>query len=319
MRLHIWALAALTGAAGLLAAAGPARAQAQQAPSDPKAVVATVNGRSITLGEVDAIIAARGLTAVALPAPRVRQMRFEALCALIDGMLWEQYLAKNGPRIDAAEVNKKFAELDAAVKKAGKTMQDYYKDYHVTEKEVRAGIVAALQWDAIVARKVAEADVKRYYDENKDFFDEVTVHASHIMLKVPATAPEAEKQKARENLLAIRAHIVAGKLDFAEAARRFSQDATAADGGDMGTFPRKLMIDETLAKAAFALPQGGVSDIVQSEYGMHLIKVLERHADKKPSKYEEVKDYVQLCCVTEFHQAIMAQLRKDAKIKIDLK
>src|SRR5262249_43153147 len=119
-----------------------------------------------------------------------------------------------GPKIDKAEVNKKMAELEEAVKKAGHSMAEYYKDSGQTEATVRAGITSVLQWDAIARAKLSEAQLRRYYDENKDYFDRVTVHARHVVLRVGPNATEAERQQAREKLLAIRAHVVAGKLDF---------------------------------------------------------------------------------------------------------
>jgi peptidyl-prolyl cis-trans isomerase C len=209
-------------------------------------------------------------------------------------------------------------ELREAVKKANKTMDDYYKDSGQDEAGVRAGILSVLQWDAIARARISDAEVKRYYDENKDFFDQVTVHASHIMLKVAANAPETEKQAAREKLLAIRAHVVAGKLDFAEAAKRYSQCVTAPEGGDLGMFPRKMVVDENIAKAAFALPVNGVSDVVQSDYGLHLIKVTERKADGPPSEFGKIKDTVREFCTEELRMSVMAQQRKTAEVKITL-
>ncbi|HZT80967.1 MAG TPA: peptidylprolyl isomerase, partial [Gemmataceae bacterium] len=225
---------------------------------------------------------------------------------------------KNGPRVDKAEVEKRMAELREAVKKAGKTMDDYYKDSGQDEAGVRAGIVSVLQWDAIARAKISDADVKRYYDENKDFFDGVTVRASHIMLKVPANAPDADKQAARDKLLAIRAHVVAGQLDFAEAARRYSQCVTAPDGGDLGLFPRKMVVDENIARAAFALPVNGVSDVVATDYGLHLIKVTERRPGDQPSDFAKIKDVVRDFCTEELRLAVLAQQRKAADVKITL-
>jgi peptidyl-prolyl cis-trans isomerase C len=312
MKLHIWALAAMTGVAGLVTAAGPARAQA-----DPKMVVATVNGQTITMAEVNAVLKARPLP-VEVPESKKKEVVYQIVCMLIDGHLWDQYLQKNGPHIDKAEVDKHMAELREGLKKQGKTLDQYYKDCGQDEASVRAGIVSVLQWDALAHARISDADVKRYYDENKDFFDGVTVRASHIMLKVPANAPEAQKQAARDKLLAIRAHLVAGKLDFAEAARRYSECVTAPEGGDLGMFPRKMVVDENIARAAFALPVNAVSEVVQSDYGLHLIKVTERKAGDQPSNFEKIKDVVRDFCTEELRLAVLAQQRKAADVKITL-
>jgi peptidyl-prolyl cis-trans isomerase C len=308
MRLHIWALAAVAG----LAAAGAVRAQA-----DPKTVVATVNGQTITLAEVETVMKARPLP-VEISAETKKRWQYVVLCGLIDARLWEDYLQKNGPKIDKAEVDKRMAELAEAAKKSGTTMDAYYKERGLTEEAVRTSIVTMLQWDAIAQGKISDADVRRYYDENKDFFDEVLVHASHIVLKVAKDAPAAEKQAARDKLLAIRANVVAGTIDFAKAAKLYSQDQTAADGGDLGTFPRKMVMSESIAKAAFALPVGGVSDVVESEYGLHLIRVLERKGGEKPSEFAKVKEAARDFCSAELQLAVMQQLRQSAKIEISL-
>jgi parvulin-like peptidyl-prolyl isomerase len=313
MRLHIGALAALAGAAWLAAAVGGARAQA-----DPKTVVATVNGQSVTLGEVDAVIKARGPLPVEISAETRKRLQFDVVCMLIDGRLWDEYLRKNGPKIDKAEIDKQVARCEEEVKKHNKTMADYYKDSGQSETSLRAGIQAALQWEEIAKTKITDADVRRYYDENKDYFDDVVVHASHVVLKLAKNAPEADKKAAREKLQAIRANVVAGKIEFAEAAKLYSQDQTAKEGGDLGTFPRKMVMAESIAKAAFALPAGGVSDVVESEYGLHLIKVTERKAGEKPSEFEKIKDAVRDLCSAELQLAVMQDLRQGAKIEVNL-
>jgi parvulin-like peptidyl-prolyl isomerase len=313
MRLHIGALAALAGAAWMAAAVGGARAQAE-----PKAVVAAVNGQSITLGEVDAVIKARGPLPVEISADTRKRLQFDVVCMLIDGRLWDEYLQKNGPKIDKAEIDKRVAELEAEVKKNKKTMADYYKDSGQSETSLRSGIQAALQWEEIAKSKITDADVRRYYDENKDYFDEVLVRASHVVLKVTKNAPEADKKAAREKLQAIRANVVAGKIGFAEAAKRYSQDQTAKDGGDLGTFPRKMVMAESIAKVAFSLPVNGISDVVETEYGLHLIKVTERKPGEKPSEFGKIKDAVRDLCSAELQLAVMQDLRQAAKIEINL-
>jgi peptidyl-prolyl cis-trans isomerase C len=308
MRWHIWALAALLGVA---AGAGTAGAQ-----TDPKAVVATANGHNITLGEVDAVIKSRPEAPTS--EDELKQSRYAVACMLIDGVLWEQYLQKNGPKIDKAEVNKHFAELEEAVKKAGKDMAKYYQDIGQNEAGVRAGIVSILQWNAIARTKITDEQVRRYYEQNKDVFDGVQVQARHILYKVSPNATAADKDKIRKDLLAIRANVLAGTLDFAEAARRYSQDPTAAQGGELPPFPRKFMMPESIAQAAFALQVGGISDVVESELGMHLIMVTGRKAGEQTMPFDQIKEQVRELAAEELRQAVMQQLRQAAKIQFNL-
>ncbi len=310
MRWHIWVLA---GMAGLMAVAGTVRAQ-----TDPKTVVATVNGHTITLGEVNTVLAAHHVDPNSLPPDKVNQARFEAASMLADGHLWEDYLKKYGPRIDSAVVNQHMADLNSWLKKQNKTWADYLKDTGQTEATVRAGITSILQWEALAEGKVGPDGLKKYYDQYKDFFDGVKVSASYILLRVPANATEADREAARQKLRAIRANVVAGTIDFAEAARRYSQDPTAADGGGLGTFPRKMAMPESIARPAFALPVKGISDVVPCDFGVCLILVTDRKPPERQSEYEKVKDEVRDICYGELQLAVMQQLRKEAKIKITL-
>jgi parvulin-like peptidyl-prolyl isomerase len=318
MRLHIWALAALAGVGAL---AGSARAQ-----SDPQEVVATVNGRSITMGEVEAALKV-GEVKVPPFGPERSRIVNDMACRLIDGAVWEEYLKKNGSRVSKSEIDKRFAELEKTVKDSGHVMAQYYAESGQTEAQVRAGIASVLQWEAIAKGKISDADVKRYYEQNRDFFDGVHVSARHIIMRVPANATAAQKQEVVNNLRAVRAHIVAGTFDFAEAAKRYCQDDSAKDGGNLGTVTRHGGYPENFLRAAFALPLNTPSDVVESEFGLHLILVTKRTyapetvSEQNPNgrapDYEQIKGQVRAVCAEELRHSVMEQLRTAAKVKFN--
>jgi peptidyl-prolyl cis-trans isomerase C len=301
----------LVSAAVLAILAGGGRSQA---PAKPAAVV---NGEAITFAEVEAVLKRHGPTPTPLTEAQRRTMQEEVVNLLIDDVIMRQFLRKNGPRIDPAELNKRLAELATGLQKEGKTLQDFYKETGQDENQVRTSLLNMLQWAAYAKDKVGEAEVKRYYDENKEVFDEVQVRASHIVLRVAANAPDAERQAAAARLRALRQEIVAGKLDFAEAAKKNSQCPTAPGGGDVGYFPRKWVVEEPFAKAAFALKVGDVSDVVTTDYGVHLIKVTDRKPGQ-PSDYAKTKEKVREICVEEMRLALVEQQRKASQITINL-
>ena len=229
----------------------------------------------------------------------------------------QQFLRKYAPAVDPAELNKRLAEMVAGLKKKGQTLQDFCKETGQTEIQLRTNLANMLQWAAYVKDKVKDEDVKRYYDENKDFFDQITVRASHIVLRVPSMATEGERQSTAARLQAIRQEIVTGKLDFAEAAKKHSQCPSAPNGGDIGYFPRKWVVEEPFARAAFALKVGEISDVVQTDYGLHLIKVTER-SPGQPSDFNKSKEEVRELCVTEMRQQLLVRLRQQGNIVINL-
>jgi peptidyl-prolyl cis-trans isomerase C len=207
------------------------------------------------------------------------------------------------------------AALADAQKAAGKTMADYCRETHQTEAQVRASIYSLLQFTAYSQKVATEAELKSYFEANREFFQKVTVRCSHIVLRMPTNATDAEKQEARKKLTAIREKLTAAQVTFADAAREHSQCPSAPKGGDIGFITRKWMVDESVAKAAFALKKGEMSGIVESEYGLHLLLVTDR-SEPKPIEFAACADDVRDCYVEEMRQKLLTQSRRSAKVDI---
>lgn len=299
---------------GLAALALASHGAAQQTAPRPAAVV---EGTAITMAEVESVLKQSGPSATPLTDAQRRMMQREAVDLLINDLLFTQLMRRIAPRVEVADVERRLGEFAEGLKKEGKTLPDYYRESGKNEAQLRSDIVTLLQKEAYVREHFAEADVKKYYDENRDFFDRVTVRASHILLRIASTAPAAEQQAVRARLERIRQDVLAGKIDFAEAAKAFSQDTTAASGGDVGYFPRKFVVDENYARSAYALKVGDISPIVQTEFGMYLIKVTDRKPGT-PQDFNQIKDTVRTLCAEETLMNMLAQYRKSAKIEIYL-
>jgi parvulin-like peptidyl-prolyl isomerase len=290
-------------------------AQVKDAPATRAALV---NGEAITLGEVDAVIRQRPAPLTPPTIAQVRQLRFEILAGLIDDLLVRQFLRENGPKVDASEIDKQVAALEKALAAQKRTLADYLKEHGQTEAQVRAGMAVLLQLDHYVKQHSTEADLRKYYEANRDYFDRVTVRTSHIVIRLPADAPPTEREKARQKLAALRAELSAGKIDFAAAAKAHSHCPSAGKGGDIGFIHRKFQnVDEAFAKAAFALKVGELSDVVETEYGLHLIKVTDR-TQGKPTKFEQVLEDVRDGYAEELRVGLLDRLRKQAKIEVAL-
>ncbi|MCI0743146.1 MAG: peptidyl-prolyl cis-trans isomerase, partial [Gemmataceae bacterium] len=186
-------------------------------------------------------------------------------------------------------------------------------------EQLHKDVVARLQWKHFLAVRFPEPDVKSYYEANKAYFDKVMVRASHILIKVPSSATPAERQAAKETLEALRSDLVAGKRDFAESAKKFSDCPSKDKGGDLGLFPYKFVVVEPFAKAAFAMKVSDISSVVTTEFGVHLIKVTERTAGES-SKFEVQKGMVRevMAQDQELYNRILVEQRKTAKIEITL-
>jgi parvulin-like peptidyl-prolyl isomerase len=284
-----------------------------QAPAASRAVAAVVNGEPIPLAEVDAALQLTPEQA-GRASGQLRQMRAEALNLLIDDVLFRQHLSASAPRVTAEECDRELAALKAGLNAQRMTLPDFLRQTNQTEEHLHQEIVKKLQWDWYLRTHATEAELRRYYEENRDVYDQVTVQASHILLRVPASAGAAERDGARARLEELRGRILRGELKFADAARKYSQCPSAAQGGDLGLFGRNGPVDEALTRAAFALPVGQVSDVVPTEYGLHLVRVAARRPGR-PSAYEAVTEEVRRDFAAELWREIVAKQRRLAKIQ----
>jgi peptidyl-prolyl cis-trans isomerase D len=160
-------------------------------------------------------------------------------------------------------------------------------DYRVGEQRK----VKYLLLDREQARQrvaVPENDIQRYYNDNiQQYQTPERVHASHILLNTGGK-DEAAVRKQAEDLLA---KIKAG-ADFAELAKKYSEDPGSKDkGGDLDFFPRGQMVPE-FENAAFSMQPGQVSDLVKTQYGFHIIKVVEKQQGSTQT-LEQVRPQIQ--------------------------
>jgi peptidyl-prolyl cis-trans isomerase C len=155
---------------------------------------------------------------------------------------------------------------------------------------------------------VTEEDARQYYMENPQQFEiPEQVRASHILIKPvtsdpnvkPAVVEAAAKTKAEELLKQIK-----DGADFAELAKANSSCPSSVRGGDLGFFSRGRMVP-AFEEAAFALKVGQVSDVVETNFGFHIIKVTDRK-DASTKTFEEVKDNL-IAMLTGQRQAKLAE------------
>lgn len=154
----------------------------------------------------------------------------------------------------------------------------YYRD----TLEVTPAVIADF-------RRTSAADVNREYERQKHRYTKLDKQARsrHILLKVAPSAPDSEKAERRTELEGILARARGGE-DFATLARRYSEDSgSARRGGDLGWHKQGEMV-EPFSNAELALQPGAISDIVETQYGYHVIQLIGFREGDVPE--EEVKN-----------------------------
>ena len=278
---------------------------------------ATVNGESIALADVDAVLTTT-LPLTPLTAAQKRQMRVEVLADMVDELLLRQFLRKNGPKVDPAEIDAQLKAYGEKLKADGKTLADFYKETGQTESQVREAWTTAMQLTGYVKSNTTEEQLRAYFAANRDHFDRVEVKVRHIVVRVGKAATAVERAAAKEKLEAVRADIAAGKLDFAAAAKRYSHCPSAPTGGDIGAIARKGgLVDEAFSKAAFALKLNELSGVIETDFGFHILQVTER-TPGMPTTYEKVATDVLDTYTDDFRADLIAKLRKQGQVQITL-
>jgi peptidyl-prolyl cis-trans isomerase C len=169
--------------------------------------------------------------------------------------------------------------------------------------------------------QVSEEEIKKFYEQGKNNFKkDETVKVSHILVSVEKDANPDAKLKARGKALDIKRMLSEGK-DFAEIANTYSDcSRTKQVGGDLGYIKRGYMPPE-FDQAAFALKKGEVSDVIETRFGYHIIKLV----DRQPAGFvplEQVRDfigkYLQKGLRREKITAHVQELKQRARIEIFL-
>ncbi len=278
-------------------------------PGSPAEIVAvTVNSFDITEEDVEEKIKPRLEQMVArnkqLPPAFIEQLRTRMRKEALERMIVERLIdeqVKAAPIVVTAEdVNDLIKAMAAAEKLSMEDMKalieasgqsfEQWKQQMQFEKGIAYQKLFESRFDDKV--NITEEDARKYYSENQQQFEiPEQVRASHILIKPdtsdpnvePALAKAAAKAKAEELLKQIK-----DGADFAELALANSGCPSSARGGDLGFFPRGRMAP-AFEEAAFALELGQVSDIVETQFGYHIIKVTDRK-DASATMFEQKKD-----------------------------
>ena len=188
----------------------------------------------------------------------------------------------------------RFSATDYAAK-LNPTDADLEQFYKANENLFQAPEQANIQYvllDMESVKKgitVSDTDLKAYYEQNIQRLSGAEERrASHILINAPKTASEADRQKAKTKAAELLVLVKKSPDTFADVARKNSQDTgSAPGGGDLDFFARNAMV-KPFADAAFSMKKGDISDVVESEFGYHIIKLTDIKAPKQRS-YEEMK------------------------------
>ena len=194
---------------------------------------------------------------------------------------------------DAASFTSKITLTDA-------DLEAYYKENQALFQSPEQANIEYVVLDIETIKKnitVTDEELKSYYEQNQArLATQEERRASHILITSPKGAPAAEHEKAKAKAQSLLDAVKKAPATFAEAAKANSQDpGSAVKGGDLDFFTRGAMV-KPFEDAAYALKKGDISDLVESDFGFHIIQLTDIKSAKqrsfeeaKPELMEEVK------------------------------
>ncbi len=316
-------------------AAAPAAASAQEPPAAPAVakpvpaqlpeVLARVNGETVTKAEFErAVQNLEGRAGGPVPANQRDSIYRNVLDQIIGFKLLAQETKSRKLQVPEAEIDARIAEIRKQF-----PSEDVFKQMLEQRKLTVEQIKTDARQDMAVAKMIEEEiaakaavkpeQVQDFYSKNPDQFkQQPRVRASHILVAFPEGADAAAKAQAKTKAEQVLADLKGGK-DFAALAKQHSQDPGSKDnGGDLGFFQEGQMVGP-FNDTAFSLPVGTTSGLVETQFGFHIIKVVEKQPERVIPLEEvrtKVEEYLQNLNREQQTEAFVNSLKSKGKVEI---
>jgi peptidyl-prolyl cis-trans isomerase C len=322
-----------TEAASPDAASAGAAAGSQATPAPPPKpvpaqlpdVVARVNGEAVTKADFDRAV--QNLEARAggpIPAEQRDQVLRGVLDQIVGSTVLLQESRARNLAIPDTDVDARITQIRSQFpsEEAFSQMLAQRKlTLDQVKSDVRRDLTISKLIDAEIGSKIAVTpeQVNDFYAKNPNEFKQgESVRASHILIGVPKGADASAKAQARAKAEDVLKEVKAG-TDFAALAKEHSADpGSAANGGDLGFFQQGQMVG-SFNDAAFTLTPGTTSELVETDFGFHIIKVIEKKAGRTIPLEEvrpQVEQYLERVNRQEQTDAFVNGLKAKGKIEI---
>lgn len=310
------------------ATAAGAAAQAPEVkpvPAELPDVVAKVNGETITKADFEkAVQAIEAQNGGAVPPEQRDRVYRGVLEQLVSFRLLIQETKTRNLTVPDAELDARMAQIRSQFPSEEAFKQTLGQQKMTPEQlraDARSEILVTKMLQSEIESKVAvtPAQVQDFYQKNPDRFKQgERVRASHILLRIPDQANEAAKAAVKVKAADVLKQARGGK-DFAALAKQYSEDpGSAPNGGDLNFFQKGQMVGPFDA-AVFAMKVGDISDLVETQFGFHIIKLVDKQAERTVPLDEvrtQVQQFLENQARQEQTQTLIKALAAKGKVEI---
>jgi peptidyl-prolyl cis-trans isomerase C len=300
----------------------PPAANAKQ--PDTNDVAVSVDGKLLKKSELEKDLKERINTFKdKIPADKIKEVRANMKKQMIDEFVMRTLMTNEVERRKIEATDKEIKMTTDQIKvnlPPDKKLDTFMKENKISKEDIILGIKVKklIMQDLGKKAKPSPKEISKFYNDNKDkFIVPENVHARHILIAFVEGDDDKVKAEKKVKIENLRKQILEG-ADFAEVARKNSDCPSKDNGGDLGMIGKGQTV-KPFEDAAFSQEIKAIGPVVATEYGYHIIQVLE-HNPQKAVTLEEAKTkispYLEQQKQSEFFNALVKKLREKAKILV---
>lgn len=263
-----------------------------------------------------------------IPPESLEKAKIEIRQSIIDEFIVRHLLDKEIATKKVTATEKEVAEVLESLRAqlpSGVTMDDLLKKNNLDMAKMREEIGVNIRINKLVTQELggkvtaSDKEITDFFNKNRDQFKQPeSVHARHILIAKSAADTDKVKAEKRAKAEELRKQLVAG-ADFAEMAKKHSDCPSKAGGGDLGTFTRGQMV-KPFEDAAFSQAKQAIGPVVETEFGYHIIQVLEKQGPRAGKLDDDAKKQIGGVLERQKQQgafdAMIKRLKAGAKIVV---
>ncbi|MCX5836956.1 MAG: peptidylprolyl isomerase [Deltaproteobacteria bacterium] len=257
--------------------------------ADDAGIAVEVDGVKMTKAQLNTELQNRlAMAKSQIPADSLEQVKAEIRKGLVDDFVLRTLLGREVVVKKVTATEKEIAAIIEEMKSQlppGVTMDELMKKNQIDTAKMRDEIGMNIKINKLIEQalggkiKITDKEIADFYEKNKDKFTKPeTVHARHILVsRVPEDTEKSLKEK-KAKAEDLRKKLLGG-ADFADLAAKNSDCPSKQAGGDLGTFARGQMV-KPFEEAAFSQEKNAIGPVVETDFGFHIIQVLDHQASQ---------------------------------------
>jgi len=292
-------------------------------------VAVSVDGKVLKKSELDKDVAAlMKAYADRIPKDKTSEVRADVRTRFIENFivrtLLQNEIEKRNIQASAKEINEVVEEIKGNLP-SGKDLADFLKANNMSEEEFSERMASDVKIKKMIMQELGKKakptrrEIKKFYNDHIDnFIIPENVHVRHILITIADKDSDKVKEQKKSKMEDIRTQIIVG-ADFAELAAKNSECPSRENGGDLGNITKGQTV-EPFEDAAFSQDIDEIGPVVTTDYGYHIIQVLEKNKEVKIALKEvrqNISDYLMEQKQSEAFAALMEKLRAKADIVVN--